>query len=136
MNNPSALLPPERPSITRPRLGFVGAGWIGRNRLEAVMRSGLAELAAICDPALPPDQRAFVRDVPWTSSFEELLDRPLDGIVIATPNALHARQAIAALRAGKAVFCQKPLGRNAPETRAVVAAAREADRLLGVDLSY
>jgi predicted dehydrogenase len=56
--------------------------------------------------------------------------------VIATPSALHAEQAIAALDRGLAVFCQKPLGRDASETRAVVEAARRADRLLGVDLSY
>jgi predicted dehydrogenase len=40
------------------------------------------------------------------------------------------------LNAGAAVFCQKPLGRNASEVEAVLAAARAADRLLGVDLSY
>ncbi len=60
----------------------------------------------------------------------------LDGIVIATPNALHADQAIQALRAGCAVFCQKPLGRSAAESLAVVDAARASDRLLCVDLSY
>ena len=49
---------------------------------------------------------------------------------------MHATQAITALEAGLAVFCQKPLGRTAAETRKVVAAARAADRLLGVDLSY
>jgi predicted dehydrogenase len=57
-------------------------------------------------------------------------------VVIATPSALHAEQAIAALEAGAAVFCQKPLGRTAAEAQAVVEAARAADRLLGVDLSY
>ncbi|MDX5419611.1 MAG: Gfo/Idh/MocA family oxidoreductase, partial [Hymenobacteraceae bacterium] len=66
----------------------------------------------------------------------EMLDRTTDAVVIATPSALHARQAIEALDKGKAVFCQKPLGRNAPETRAVVEAARDANKLLGVDLSY
>ena len=70
----------------------------------------------------------------WT--FEELLDQDLDGVVIATPNCFHAEQSIAALERGMAVFCQKPLGRNASETRHIVAAARAADRLLGVDLSY
>lgn len=49
---------------------------------------------------------------------------------------MHAEQAIAALERGKAVFCQKPLGRNGDETRRVVEAARAHDRLLGVDLSY
>ena len=56
--------------------------------------------------------------------------------MIATPNCFHAEQSIAALQRGIAVFCQKPLGRNASETRRIVDAARAADRLLGVDLSY
>ena len=111
---------------TRPRLGFAGAGWIGRNRLEAIAASGAAEVAAVADPAVPD----------CLSSFEELLDANVDGIVIATPSALHADQAAAALERGLAVFCQKPLGRNAAETRRVVDAARRADRLLAVDLSY
>jgi predicted dehydrogenase len=58
------------------------------------------------------------------------------GIVIATPSALHAEQAEAALGRGVAVFCQKPLARTAAESRRIVAAARAADRLLGVDFSY
>jgi predicted dehydrogenase len=69
-------------------------------------------------------------------SLEQLLDAGVDGVVIATPSALHARQAIHALERGVAVFCQKPLGRTAEETRAVVEAARASDRLLAVDLSY
>jgi predicted dehydrogenase len=111
---------------TRPRLGFLGLGWIGRNRLEALERSGAAEIAAVADPQLPEA----------LDSLEELLARDLDGVVIATPSALHAEQSEAALAEGLAVFCQKPLGRTAAETRRVVEAAREADRLLGVDLSY
>jgi predicted dehydrogenase len=65
-----------------------------------------------------------------------LLDTEVDGVVIATPSALHAEQAITALERGVAVFCQKPLGRTAEETRRVVEAARSANRLLGIDLSY
>ena len=115
---------------TQPKLGFAGIGWIGRSRLEALAADGCAEIAAVADPA------GADLDVECLSTFEELLERDLDGIVIATPSALHARQAIAALERGLAVFCQKPLGRDASETRAVVEAARRADRLLGVDLSY
>jgi predicted dehydrogenase len=71
-----------------------------------------------------------------SSSFEELLESRIDGLVIATPSALHAEQAAAALERGIAVFCQKPLGRNREETYRVVKAARQADKLLAVDLSY
>ena len=94
------------------------------------MADGVAEVAAVADPA------GTDLDVECLGSFEELLDRQLDGIVIATPSALHAEQAVTALERGLAVFCQKPLGRDAGETHAVVEAARTADRLLGVDLSY
>jgi len=111
---------------TRPRIGFLGLGWIGRNRLEALERSGVAEIGAVADPALP---EALDR-------LDELLQEELDGIVIATPSALHAAQAEAALERGLAVFCQKPLGRSAGEVKRVVEVARRADRLLGVDLSY
>jgi predicted dehydrogenase len=60
----------------------------------------------------------------------------VDGVVLATPSALHAEQTLAALEAGVPVFCQKPLGRTAAEVRTVVEAARARDLLLGVDLSY
>lgn len=111
---------------TRPRLGFLGLGWVGRSRLDAIEAAGVAEIGAVADPALPDA----------LDSLEELLEQELDGIVIATPSALHAEQAIAALDRGLAVFCQKPLGLTAAEARAVVDAARAADRLLAVDLSY
>ena len=70
------------------------------------------------------------------SDMAELLAQELDGPCHCTPSALHAEQTIEALTTGVAVFCQKPLGRTAAETRSVVDAARTANRLLGVDLSY
>jgi predicted dehydrogenase len=96
------------------------------------------EVVAIADPVRELAAQA-ARIAPGAAvlpDMEALLARALDGIVIATPSALHAGQAIAALDAGLAVFCQKPLGRQAAETQRVVDAARTADRLLGVDLSY
>jgi predicted dehydrogenase len=123
---------------TRPRLGFLGVGWIGRHRLSAIAESGAAEIVAMADASTAALQSAREQapscDV--ASTLEELLDARLDGIVIATPSAMHAAQAIAALERGVAVFCQKPLARTAWETQRVVVAARAADRLLGVDLSY
>ena len=122
----------------KPRLGFVGLGWIGRSRLQSVAEAEVAEIAAIHDvqASVVNEAQKLSRDAVHFASFEELLDQELEGIVIATPNSLHAEQSIAALDHGIAVFCQKPLGRNALETRRIVDAARAADRLLGVDLSY
>jgi predicted dehydrogenase len=122
----------------RPKLGFLGTGWIGRHRMQALAGSGLVEIAAVADPA--PEQLAAARMLAPAaavgSTLQDLLAMELDGLVIATPSALHADQAVAALERGFAVFCQKPLGRTAGETRRVVAAARRRDLHLGVDLSY
>jgi len=119
-------------------LGFLGTGWIGRNRMEAMLATGEAKAVAICDPSpeMASAARELAPDAQLVGSFEELLACEPDGVVIATPSALHAEQCVQAFGAGAAVFCQKPLGRNAAEVDTVLAAARRADRLLGVDLSY
>ncbi len=122
----------------RPRVGFLGVGWIGLDRMRAMLASGHVEAAAFVEPneqaaaaaaAVAPGARRL-------NDLASLLGESLDGVAIATPSALHADQAIALLNAGASVFCQKPLGRDAVETRRVVEAARRADRLLRVDLSY
>ena len=120
------------------RLGFLGVGWIGRHRMEAMLATGLVEAAAIADPSAEMRGEAALAapDAAMVETFEELLTQDLDGLVVASPSALHAQQSIRALEAGLAVFCQKPLGRTEEETRTVVEAARAADALLGVDLSY
>jgi predicted dehydrogenase len=125
-------------TATKPRLGFLGLGWIGHHRLQAIAGSGCAEIAALADTAEASLSKALdvAPDASTGESLQDLLALDLDGIVIATPSALHAAQAEQALERGLAVFCQKPLGRDAVETRRVVDAARAADRLLGVDLSY
>jgi predicted dehydrogenase len=122
----------------RPRLGLLGLGWIGRRRLEALVTSAAADVVALADPVPGANERAadLAPGARLLASLDQLLAEDLDGVVIATPSALHASQSIAALQRGLAVFCQKPLGRDAAETAAVVQAARAADRLLGVDLSY
>ncbi len=122
----------------KPRIGFLGVGWIGRHRMAAMAATGRIAVAAISDPSaeMIAEAAAIAPGAIVAGSLDEMLALGLDGIVIATPSALHAEQAIRALEAGVAVFCQKPLGRNADEARAVVRAARAADRLLAVDLSY
>jgi predicted dehydrogenase len=121
-----------------PRLGFLGVGWIGRHRLEAVARAGAARVAAIADvdgTAARAAADAVACDT-VCDDLDELLALDLDGVVIATPTALHAEQAGAALGRGVPVFCQKPLGRNARECGELIELARRADVPLGVDMSY
>jgi predicted dehydrogenase len=130
---------PAISAATKPaRLGFLGVGWIGRHRMQAILTSGAGQAVAIADasPEMAEEARTLAPGAAVVAGLDELLSHDLDGIVIATPSAQHAAQSIQALKAGVSVFCQKPLGRNAQEVEAVIAAARENDRLLGVDLSY
>lgn len=123
---------------TRPRVGCLGVGWIGRHRMEGLRESGAAEVVAVVDPdpAAAEAAAALAGGAEILPDLEALVQADLDGIVIATPSAQHAEQAIMALRHGKSVMCQKPLGRSAAETTAVLEAARASDRRLAVDLSY
>lgn len=133
-----APAPVRGKELARPRLGFLGVGWIGRHRLRALAESGVAEIAAVADLSAEAVREAL-GDAPGAAaadSLDGLLDEGVDGVVIATPSALHAEQATSALERGVGVFCQKPLARTAEDTRRIVAAARRADRLLGVDFSY
>jgi len=106
--------------------------------MRAALECDRVEAAAIYDPSQDAVDGAKERapDASVASTFEALLEEDLDGVVIATPSALHARQTIAALERGLSVFCQKPLARTRLETEAVLRAARAADRLLMTDLSY
>jgi predicted dehydrogenase len=124
--------------MIKPRIGFLGTGWIGRHRMEAILATGLVEAVAIADPSpeMVAQAQALAPEAAVVDGLGAMLALGVDGVVIATPSALHAEQSIRTLQAGAAVFCQKPLGRSAAETRAVVEAARSADRLLGVDFSY
>jgi predicted dehydrogenase len=121
-----------------PRLGFVGLGWIGQNRLQALLAEQACEVRVVADPS--PEVRQRVHELApaaaVVATLDELLQHEIDGAVIASPSALHATQAMRLLDRGVAVFCQKPLARTTAETAAMVEAARRADRLLGCDFSY
>jgi predicted dehydrogenase len=119
-------------------LGFLGVGWIGRHRMEAMLATGAVEAVAIADtsPEMVAEAQSLAPDATVVATLDEMLDLGVDGVVIATPSAMHAAQSIQALQRGVAVFCQKPLGRTASEVQEVVEAARAANRLLGVDFSY
>lgn len=123
---------------TKPRIAFLGTGWIGLNRMQALLEKDICTAAGVCDPVNANVQKAVesATGAAVFSSFDEMLEARPDGIVIATPSALHYEQSMKALAMGIPVFCQKPLARTAAESREIIDAARSAGKLLGIDLSY
>jgi predicted dehydrogenase len=121
-----------------PRLGFAGLGWIGLKRLQLLSSYGWKGDLFFFDPDEQVSAKVtstFPKAIS-EKSFESLLDQDLDGVVIATPSAIHALQTETALNRGCHVFCQKPLGRNLRETERLVFLAQEKNLLLAVDYSY
>jgi predicted dehydrogenase len=106
--------------------------------MQAIIEADVADVVAIADPSLEmaAEAQKLAPEAKIVPSLDHIFQAKVDGVVIATPSAMHAEQSIQALSRGVAVFCQKPLGRTAAEAQAVIDAARQADRLIGVDLSY
>ncbi len=86
------------------RFGIVGCGMISRWHAEAIRQIPGVTLAAVCDAQLERAE-SFAADygAKAYSDMNEFLQSDLDAVSICTPSGLHARQAIAALRAGKNV---------------------------------
>jgi predicted dehydrogenase len=86
-------------------------------------------LKVICGRT-PSKVRAAAREYGWdeaSTDWREVVDRPdIDLVDVCTPGDSHADIAIAAARAGKAVFCEKPLGNTVPEAERMLAAVRKA----------
>jgi predicted dehydrogenase len=117
------------------RIGVVGLGYWGPNLARNFDRLPGAELRWICDQSQEARERfaPSFPDARTSGDFEELLEDPeLDAVVIATHVPSHAALATRALNAGKHCFVEKPLAYSVAEADQVVAAAREAGRVLMV----
>ena len=109
------------------RIAIAGAGTIGRVHLDAVMHNPALQLSALVDPAPSAAALAARAGVPLYASLDALLakDRP-DGIVLATPNALHLPQALQCMAAGLPLLLEKPIATTVAEAQALVHAAEQA----------
>ena len=95
--------------------GMIGVGNRGSHLLKVVLEDSRARVTAICDiksERLDKAATAAVRDKPATTTdYRRLLERKdVQAVFIASPCDLHVEMAIAALRAGKHVYCEKPVG--------------------------
>lgn len=119
----------------RLRVGLLGSGWVMRFHARAVAEHPGAELAVAAnwrEESLGRLAREF--DIARTTTrWEDLAeDDSIDAVVIATPNAVHARQAVTCLEAGRHVLVEKPMAISVAEADAMVAAARRGGRSLMV----
>jgi predicted dehydrogenase len=113
-------------------IAVAGAGVIGRRHMELLAASPACRLAAIVDPAPGAAALALAAGVPRYATLSELFaaGRP-DGVIVATPNALHVEHALACIDAGVAALVEKPVADSVAEgTRLVAAVERAHARVL------
>jgi predicted dehydrogenase len=121
------------------QIGIVGAGYWGKNLLRTFGKLPGARIAEICDldPKLLEAAKKDQPDARTGGDLDAMLARAdLDAILVATPPSRHHAMALAALRAGKHVWVEKPLALTAAEGRELVAAAEQAGRTIFVDETF
>jgi myo-inositol 2-dehydrogenase/D-chiro-inositol 1-dehydrogenase len=124
------------PTSSTVRLGLIGAGRMGSFHAHTAARHiPGASLTAIADP-LPGQAARLAEALGVRQVFtdpQQLLDSPdIDAVIIATPARTHAQMVISAARAGKAVFCEKPMAITLEEADRALQAVADAKAVLQV----
>jgi predicted dehydrogenase len=115
------------------RVGIVGCGWPGAAHAKGYLGAGGFKITAVAD--LIPDRRKklmaeFGVGREYSEAKDLIADKDIDAVSICLPNHLHAPIALAALRAGKHVLCEKPPGLSATEARRMDVAAKKNGKVL------
>jgi predicted dehydrogenase len=113
------------------RIGLFGYGFIAASHVNALRRVG-GQIVAVCGPRRAGAEEFALRyGIPhvYTEPRDLLARDDIEAVVVGSPDASHAPLTIAAARAGKHVFCEKPLASNLAEARAMVEAVRAAGKV-------
>ncbi len=134
---------------TRPVLGIgvVGFGWMGQAhsrsaaRIASLFPERVFDTAlVVCGDNVAERREQAVSGVGFREAVEDwraVVDHPdVDVVYVTAPNMMHEEIAIAAAVAGKAVFCEKPVGGTPDQTVRIEAAARRAGVITGVGYNY
>ena len=120
------------------RLAIVGLGAMGSEMLDVAVGHPEFDVAVAADISETAVDAARVRHPQLLSSLEPeriVTDTEVDAVYIATPPDTHAELAIRALRAGKAVFCEKPLAISLDDSARMLAAAAESGLVTAVNFA-
>jgi predicted dehydrogenase len=115
--------------IEKVNCAVIGYGLWGREIAATLSRLPQAQIVTICDTYEPFLRRA-IKAVPGAGreiDYRKVLDNPeIKAVLIATPSHLHREIAVAALQAGKHVYCEAPLATSIEDARAIAKAAKDA----------
>lgn len=108
------------------KIGMCGFGKMGQIRADAIEAYGIGEIEKVFDKQIPDDCK-----YPVANSIEEIVSDPdIEAVFICLPNYLNKPTTIAALKAGKHVFCEKPPAFTGKDVREIQAVERESGKVL------
>ncbi len=134
---PFEFLKREAPSINdRINIALIGAGSMGTGDTNTALKVPGIKLVAVCDlydGRLADAKKRWGQDIFTTRSYKELLNRTdIDAVIVATPDHWHQQISIDAMRAGKHVYCEKPMVHSIGEGPAVIKAQKESGKVFQV----
>jgi predicted dehydrogenase len=137
-----AAAPPEAPKdLQVVNVALLGAGAQGQVLTDSMLRIPGLRFRAVCDIWEEYNQkrvvntfRKFKHEVNSYVDYREMLDKEkeLDAVVVATPDFWHSEHAVACLKAGKHVYCEKEMSNTLEGARSMVLAQRETGKLLQI----
>lgn len=111
------------------KVGVIGCGVWGRDILNTLARLPKAEVAAVCDsyPAMLKRGKDAAPKAEGVADYRKILEnKDIPAVVVATPTHQHKEIVLAALKAGKQVFCEMPIAHSIEDARAIAEAAKAA----------
>lgn len=116
-------------ALPKVKVALIGLGAWGRELANTLGRVPQAELAVICDTYAPSLRRAgnLAPEAAQAQDYQAVLAKPeIKAVIVATPTHLHRDIVLAALKAGKHVYCEAPLAGSVEDARAIAEAAKAA----------
>jgi predicted dehydrogenase len=117
-------------------VGVIGTGARGQELMDSLQQHPQAEIAGVVDAYKGRQERAVSRTKGrakiYPTHHELLGEKSIDAVVIAIPDHLHKAVILDCLRAGKDVYCEKPMTYRTSEGLEIIAAARSGERMLQV----
>ncbi len=124
----------------RIRIGTIGMGIIGFFDTECALKISGNEFVAAADcydGRLERTKEKFGKDIYTTREYKELLSRDdIDAVLLCVPDHWHQQLAIEAMKAGKAVYCEKPMVREISEGAAIIKTQKETGAILEVGSQF
>jgi len=114
------------------KLGVIGCGQIFDHYIDAIKRNHGLELVAICDIDKLKRSKARTIGAKFYDDYKKLIESPVDAVIIATPNFLHADMSIYALKHGKSVLCEKPMATSINDAERMMLTAQKTGMVLKI----